>query len=258
MVRRILATALAWSVLLLAVPAAAQEEAPEFGQLYEIFTWNVPPSVTPEWRRNAAKLVEAAEAANISDSWYMYSGASSFTLVYPIENYAALDDPMAFMRQFQGTEGEALFQEAMGALQKLDVRPGMAEIQERVDDWSYEPEGMEAPPSWAHVDDYWVMPGQQEAFGELAEEFVAFLEAIGYPYAVDAHRTHFGKVGRVTVVTFVDDLASFYGENDLRRLVEAAGAEAEWRALVERFAPLVYKIEQRNVRLEPELTYVGD
>lgn len=255
MIRRALAAAVAWS-LLLVVPALAQDEAPERGDLYEVITWNVPPAESEAWRTNVERLAGAAETAGVEDSWYMWSGPSSFTLVYPIDNYAALDDPMAFERQFQGTPAEEAFEQTMEAFNEIEVTPLLSEIVERVDSWSYAPEGAEDRMTWAHIDEYWLQPGAMEGFGELAEEFVALLERIDYPYAIDGHRVHFGDVGRLVYVTFVDDLSSFYGENQLDRAIEAAGAQEEWGALLEKFTPLVRRIEHYDVRFEPDLSHV--
>lgn len=257
MLRRTLATAMAWS-LLLAAPALAQEEAAERGDLFEVVTWNVPPSVAPAWRGHVETLVEAATEADVADTWFMLSGPSTYRLVYPLDDYAELDDPMAFARQFRGTPGEAKFQEAMGALQAIEAHPLMSEIVEHVDSWSYDPSMPVERPRWAHIDWYWLEPGSMEAFGELAQDFVAFVREIGYPYAVDGHRIHFGDIGRVYFVTHVDDLSSYYGENDLERLVEAAGAQERFGELVQRFSSMVYRIEHENLRSEPELSYVGE
>lgn len=257
MLKRFIPLALA---VAFAVPATlnAQESqgGEERGQLIEVTTWNIDPSSNADWETNVKKLVEAAQESEIPYRWAFWQKGSEYTLVYPVENFAYYDTPMQFMRSFSGKPGEAKMQEAMQAFETIEARVVIQELAEYKADWSYEVEGwtMDGTKA-AHMDVMWLKPGSRESFESLTKDWTALVADLDYVYPVDGYEVHFGDVGRVVFVTFVDDLGSYYGENDMAKLVEEKGMGERMQKLIERLDQITYRWDHYDMMFRPDLTY---
>jgi hypothetical protein len=237
--------------------AFAQEEGQyERGQLYSVAEWSVDPAHGMAFEAAVKKVVAAAEQGNIAYRWAFWQNGSDYTLVYPVDSYAYFDDPMAFMKAFMGTPGEALMQEAMAEFEPLHITTLSDEIVEEKADWSYEVEGfMMSSVTVGHLDIMWLKPGAEAKFEQLNKDWSAFFADIDYPYPYVGHEIHFGNTGRVVYVTMIDDLSKYYGENDLMALVEASGLDERWQQLDELFGEVVARWEHRDIWHRPELSY---
>lgn len=257
MLRRIIPLALALAV---AVPASLQaqegREGEERGQLIQVTTWNIEPSSNADWEANVKKLVEAAQESEIPYRWAFWQKGSEYTLVYPVENFAYYDNPMQFMRSFSGKPGEAKMREAMQAFENIEARVVIQELAEQKADWSYEVEGwMMDEMKAGHVDVMWLKPGSMESFEKLNQDWAALTRDLDYPYPYNGYEIHFGDVGRAVFVTLVDDLASYYGENDMMKLVEAKGMGERMQELIDRLDEIAYRWDHYDLRFRPDLSY---
>ena len=88
--------------------------------------------------------------------------------------------------------------------------------------WSYDPgeAGIEEV-GFALMLESWIKPGMQAAFEEVAGEIGIFLAELGGPYPVNAFRTVFGDVGRVTYTVLNDGWADYHGVNSMDAAMEA-------------------------------------
>ncbi len=246
----------------LVVPATVlgQTDDYERGQLYQVSTREVLPAHAEAYESIIEKVVEAAKKGNIGVGyrWAFWSKGSTYTLVYPVANYAYFDTPDQFMRAFEGTEGEALMQEAFAEFENIARTVLMDEISELKAEWSYEPESGGVTTEnlkFGHIDEIWLKSGTDEEFAELNKEWLSLFKDINYPYAYDGHEVHFGDSGRVVYVTFIDDLAEYYGVNDMMALVEAAGATERMEALDARFNAIAERWDHYNMSFMPNMTY---
>lgn len=251
-----LTTLLLVFALMAPVSLIAQEGETERGQLMQVATWEVVPSDAPAFETAVKQVVEAAGKANIPHRWAFWQDGSQYTLVYPVANFAYFDDPMQFVRSFAGTPGEELMQEGMGKMQGLQIYTVAEELAEAKDGWSYEVESFDmANLKYGHMDFIWVKPGMEEEFEELNKEWSAFYTDLGYPYPYVGHETHFGDSGRIVYVTFIDNLADYYGKNDFEKLVEAKGMGERSAKLYERFSAVVRKWHHSTPMFRMDLTY---
>lgn len=245
-------------VFALTVPGwlLAQEGDEERGQLLQVTTWEVLPSDAEAWESGVKKLVEAAGMADIPYRWAFWQEGSTYTLVYPVDDFAYFDDPMQFIRSFAGTPGEAQMQEVMEGFQSLQIYTVIEEVAEVKDEWSYEVDSFDmANMKYGHMDFMWLKPGAYEEFETLNQEWKAFYEELGYPYPYSGHQAHFGKTGRIVYVTFIDNLADYYGKNDFEKLVEAKGMGERAEQLNERFNAVVRKWEHSNATFRRDMSY---
>lgn len=103
------------------VPAdvAAQEDE---GSLVQAVAWEISPADAGKWVGAIEKIVSAAKQANLSRNygWVFYQeDIFRYRLIYPVENLAYFDDPMQWIRQFQGTPGQATLDEAFQTLNAI-------------------------------------------------------------------------------------------------------------------------------------------
>jgi hypothetical protein len=240
------------------MPAKAQEER---GQLWDVQTMSVRPDHMDEFMAQVGQIRAAAEAANLAVEygWYVWVSGFDVMIASMAPDMASFDDPEAWMRQFQGTPGEAMVNQAMGTLMtEVAVQPGAREIYEHVEAWSYAPE--EVPfdePSYAQRYDYWIRPGMYEQFQDVAGRIMAFSAEMGSPYPVNGYRTHFGDAGRVTFLVFHDGWGDFYGEHSFESIVEAAGAAPRWEALMTDLLDCVSGYDASQMALVADLSYTG-
>ena len=243
--------------LMLATHAVAQE-APERGQLYSVELIKVEPSQAAELEASIGMFIEAAQQANVSSDYYWYVWVDHFTyaLAVPVPDMASFDDPMAMMRQFQGTPGEAIVAEADARFSQLDYQVLSREVIELVADWSYAPEGAEQP-GYAEAFDVWFKPNKSEEFDQVIKDIMAFFAELGYPYECRGYRVHFGDAGRASFHFRYASPGPYFGENSIESLIEQRGGGEEWESLIMRFLDVV--IDEKAVRwmFRPELCYTG-
>lgn len=241
--------------------ALAQDEAAEGPrQLAQVTTWQVDAAQIGEWETAIKKVVEAAEAADLGmdRGWLFYqTSPTRYVLVFPVANMAYFDDPDQWMRSFEGTQGEAVLQEAFAMISNVDHRVITNEMIERKSDWSYMPESY-APSGegFVHVEQMWLRPGQQQAFDAVVKEYMAFFASIGYPYQVIGHEVHFGaQSDRVDFAIFADDRAKFYGENNFNTLAEAAGQSGVMESLFAKLTPTIVDWDHMDADYRADLSY---
>ena len=243
--------------LMLATHAVAQE-APERGQLYSVELLKVEPSQAVEFEASIQMFLEAAQQAGVSSDFYWYVWVDHFTyaLAVPVPDMASFDDPMAMMRQFQGTPGQATMEAAEARFSQLDYQVVSREVIERVADWGYAPEGAEQP-GYVEAIDVWFKPNKEEEFNQVIKDIMAFFADLGYPYECRGYRVHFGDAGRASFHFRYASPGPYFGENSIENLIEQKGGGEEWGSLIERFLDLV--IDEKSVRWQfrPGLSYTG-
>jgi hypothetical protein len=162
------------AALLIPRSLIAQEEG-ETGQLILVQEFQVEPSHIAHQNETIAQVVDAAKLTKLTDpgaSWYIWTSGDKYIVVFPIENFAYLDDPMAFQNRFTGTPGEAMMKEAFASMQTIPISNNINEIAMHVPDWSYEPANT-VNFTHARMVEVWLKPGQEEAFGALIKDVMA-------------------------------------------------------------------------------------
>lgn len=251
-----LASLLGATLLLLPQPGAlmAQEEEEQAPGYAYVMTVDVDIADRQAYEEALTGLVKAAGEAGIpaENSWYFWSHASGYTLVYPFKNMAYWDDPGQFWRKFDGTPGEAGLDAFRAAMREIHTEAA-SEITVSDPAWGYWPEGY-TEVKVAHVHNDWLNPGSDAAYDELAKEYIAFLGEIGYPYAVQGHRTLIGG-DKMTWVTFADNLAGYFSEANWEDLIAAADAQEKWDGLIGKWASLVSRYEHMSASYEEEMSF---
>ncbi len=240
------------------VPAAAPAQDEGGGELVHLIKWEVNPADAAKWTEGIQKIVAAAKQAQLSNdySWSFYQeNIFEYRLVYPIKNMAYFDDEMAWMRQFEGTPGQAPL---MAAFQQLNATAATTVsnlVTQSVPGWGYET-GMDmANLPVAHVDEIWLKPGVEEQYDALMKEFMAFVKEMGYPYPMMGFRPRIGGTGEHHIVTWFDSRENFYGENNLDRMIEAKGAQERWTGMLGRFTQLITRAHHFDSDYRPDMSY---
>lgn len=253
--RAILFTFLA--ALLVPLSVQAQEDEDERGQLLFIQTVEVMPEDVMAYESTMGMVVKAAELSHVSADfkWAIMNDNFTYTLVFPIKEFAYFDTPDQWLSQFKDTEGESTLQEAFQKFSEIDMRVVNTEIVEHVEDWSYTPAVELAEADNAHIHSFRIKAGQAEAFGGVAKEIMAFFKELDYPYATAGHRTHFGDTGLATFVIWYDDPGAFHGANDLEALIEKKGMSDKWGELSGRLSKTITGAQHSDGVIKWNMTY---
>jgi len=243
--------------LALAGPLSAQEG---LGQLWEVQTIEVRPDHIDEFMEVVGKIHQAAEASSLAGEygWHIWVDGFDVIIASPASNMASFDDPTAWVREFQGTPGEAILNEAMEAMGDIAATPASREIWEVVEDWSWSPET--APfeqPGHAELFEFWVRPGKMEEFQEVAKEIAAFAGRSGGVYPMTGYRFQFGEVGRAAFIVFLDDWASYYGPNSMESRIAGTPAAAEWEDILTRLRDCITDFDKTQIDYVADLSYTG-
>lgn len=257
MSRTVLAVAL---LLVAALPytAVAQEASPG-GQKLHVATYRVLPADAARFEAATEKLAAAAREIEMDPGygWFYWNDGFDYTLVYPFENMAYWDDPEEWARQFQGTPVEASVNELFAEFGSISSEATALEITETVPNWSYllEEAGASEQSAFIEISEYWIKPGKEMEWDALAQDFVALLAAVDYPYPTIGYRVLFGGAARMIYVTLYDSKVAFYGVNSLDRLLEAKGQTAAMEDLIEKYVAIAVRQEMRHAMAKPAMGY---
>ena len=256
---RTLAIALAASLV---APLGAVAQTDQAGELASVATWEVEPSQFGTFLSIAAKVVQAANQAQLGQaySWSMWHNFYTITLVGPF-NRKELDDPNDWMKQFTGTPGEATLMEAFQEMERtgVQIRNSVNEIHQGVPAWTYEPAGMGQPPlAWVHVMEFWLKSGQQneQAWNTLMGDFKTFFNDVSYPYPIWGNRVRYGDQ-RAIFVTAYDDPGAYHGDKGVQALAAKHNVADRWQSLIERVAQLTVRARDSYHEYLPQASYLG-
>jgi hypothetical protein len=238
--------------------AVAQEASPGGQKLY-VATNRVLPADAARFEATTEKLVAAAREINLDAGygWFYWNDVFDYWLVYPFENMAYWDDPEQWARQFQGTSVEDKVNELFGQFATISMDATANEIVETVPNWSYllEEAGSSEQSAFIEITDIWIKSGKEMEWDALAQEYVALLAELEYPYPTIGYRVMFGGAGRVIYVTLYDSKEAFFGTNSMERLIEAKGQTAAWTALIEKYVSMAAQQEVRHATARPNMGY---
>ena len=253
--RRIISSTLAAAALLFfgALPARAQDP------YIQVQVLEVAPAEISAFVDAVHTLIEAAEAADLSADfgWSVYAEGNRFHVVTSHASMTEFEDEEAFVREFQGTEGEALLGEAFEQFSSLDITASNS-LSRTMPEWSYMPEdGMnEEDMQGVRVFQSWVRGGDnEEAFDENAKAAAALLGEMGWPYPVFASRVVFGEGGLITFAMVHDGLANVYGENAFDGYIETAGIGEKWGELFQARREMIRRNAVLDVTYRADLSY---
>lgn len=251
---RILALTLLW-VVLLAPRAPAQEPS---GVLIQVVALEINPADVAKWTDGVQKIVAAAKQAKLAQNYawsFWQENIFRYRLVYPVANMAYFDDPLQWMRQFQGTPGQATLTAAFEQLNAVQARTVSDMVLQHMPAWSRETALPMANLPYAHVDEFWLKGGTEQQIDALMKDLVAFLSELGYVYPAHGYRPRLGGTGEHLIVTFFDSRENFYGKNDLERLIQTKKASARWQELLTRFTGLTTRAIHYDSDYRPNLSY---
>lgn len=150
-----------------------------------------------------------------------------------------------------------MMQEAWAEYENINSTEVSEQIFERNAEWSYQVEDFDFDKvKYAHVDEVWLKPGpgMDEKFEELNEDWIAFFQALGYPYPYDGYEIHFGDADRIVYVTYIDNLSAYYGANDFMKLVEAKNMGERAKDLDARFNAIAKRWEHHTITYKPRMS----
>ena len=251
--RRIVSSLLLAATLFMLLPVgvvqAQEEEDPGYSLVLVI---EMAPADRATYRGALEDLATAAAEAGVTTPWWAWSHDTGYTVVLAFDEMAWFDDEARFWGQFPESVREA-FQEALSGFD----REVTSEVTRRVPEWSYSPDNPPEDVTVAHVHHDWLKGGAEDAYGELAEDWVAFLGKIGFPYTSNCMRTVVGKQ-KVTCVDFADSLSRYTSDETWDDLIEAAGAREEYQSLLERWRGLVQRWKHGNASFQKSMSYWPD
>jgi hypothetical protein len=249
--RRIVTSLLLAATMFMLLPASAvqaqEEEDPGYAL---VVVSSMAPADRAAYRSAMQDLAAAAAEAGVTNPWWAWSHDAGFTVVVGFEDMSWLGDQSAFWSQFPES-AQAAFRSALAEI----PREVTTEISRQVMSWSYSPaDPLEDEVSVAHVHHDWLKPGAGEAYGQLAEDWVAFLGKIGYPYRTNCMRTVVGAQ-KITCVDFADSMSRYTSDETWDDLIKAAGAEEEYEGLQKRWQGLVARWEHGNASFRKSMSY---
>jgi hypothetical protein len=243
------------------LPLSIQAQEAELGPLTEVAIVKVDPGTLEDYLEVVGMVREAAAAANLDAQWGWQVWLRDFEvgIVSSVTDHALLFDDQAFWRALEGTAGEAMMAAALEKYE-ADVKtiPVSREVWEFEADWSYMPTepGFEEP-GFADMMEFWVKPGMEAEFEEMAVEVRDFLVRLGGPYPVNTFRPWFGDVGRMVYVVFLDDWSEYYGPSSMEAGIAASGLAEEWQALTARYMECLVDSRSSRWTFMSELSYQG-
>jgi len=257
MLRRFFAAAL---LLAASLPhAVAAQEASPGGQKMNVTEYRLLPADAARFEAVAGELVNAAREINLDAGygWFYWNDAFDYTLVYPFENMAYWDDPDQWIRQYQGTSAETNVQELFEEFATIQLEVTENVILETVPNWSYLLEEAVSSEQSAFVlaNNIWLENGSEMKWDALAQDYVALLAEIEYPYPTIGYRVLFGGGAAIRYVTLYDSKVAYYGTNSMDRLVEAKGRMATWEDILERYTLMAAKEEVAHGAAKPNMGY---
>jgi len=248
--RRIFGTLLLAATLFMLLPAPAvqaqEEEDPGYALVLVI---EMAPADRATYRSALEGLAEAAAEAGVTNPWWAWSHDKGYTVVLAFDNMSWFEDQSSFWGQFPES-AQASFRSAMTNV----PREVTTEISQQVMSWSYSPANPVEDVSVAHVHHDWLKPGVGDAYGELMEEWVAFLGKIGFPYQSNCMRTVVGSQ-KITCVDFADSMSRYTSDETWDDLIEAAGAQEEFQGLLERWRGMVMRWEHMSASFQESMSY---
>jgi len=239
---------LCFAIIAAALPLALHAQDATLPRYLEISELAVPMDEARAFEEATTMIVDAARQAGLTAQWGwdIWQEANRYGIVSNLESLALLDDPMVWIRQFEGTPGHAPLMAAFEKTAGMHIS-ARSSIMEIVPDWSYMPAG--APQhAWAQVLSYKPISGSDESLDALIKETVAVLGRAAWPFQVLGSRTRIGE-GAIEFVILFDD--------PVRYETESAKLETNpaWQALGPRFATLLFDADVRRLRHRPDLSY---
>jgi hypothetical protein len=257
MLRRSVAAALLLATVL--PHALAAQEASPGGQKVNVTDYRLLPSDASRFEAVTEELVNAARGINLDPKygWFYWNDAFDYTLVYPFENMAYWDDPDQWFRQYQGTAAETKVQELFEEFATIQWEVTENAILETVPNWSYLLEDAVSNEQSAFVmaNNIWIKNGSEMEWDALAQDYVALLAEIEYPYPTIGYRVLFGGGAAIRYVTLYDSKVAYYGTNSMDRLVEAKGLTETWNDILERYAMMAAKEDVVHGAAKPNMGY---
>jgi len=226
---------------------AQEEEDPGYALVLFI---EIAPADRATYREALEGLAAAAKDAGVTTPWWAWSHSAGFTVVLAIDAMSWFDEELPFWSQFPEADTEA-FQAALSGFD----REVTSEVTQLVPEWSYSPANPPGEINVAHVHHNWLKAGTHQSYGDLAEEWVALLEKIGYPYTSNCMRTVVGPQ-KITCVDFADSLSRYMSDETWDDLIDAADAREEYQALLERWLNMVLRWEHMDANFQENMSYM--
>ncbi len=225
-----------------------------FAQLVKV---RVNPGDIEKWENSVSKLARAAEKSRVSEKidWLIYRETpTNYHIVLISDSLAEMVTTDSFPTFFAGEESEKLFTEGMKELMKTEF-----EILENiVTQQVYSLGTVRSMTTKTHPlgrsVNYWIKPDKEAEFVSALQEYASFLKEIKYPYPVEGFRYALFSPGRYMVVTFPDDWAKFYRENDLETLARKKNALNKLSEIKRRINSTLIRISVDHISFAPELS----
>ncbi len=246
-------------MLVLAVPSylVAQDDYSE-SELVVVTSIRVIPKDAERFSAAVHKIVEAAEQAKLGPDfgWGVWTDEFVYHIVGTEKNMAALDGgDERWMKQFEGTPGQATLAAAFAELTDIPTENLGSEIVQVVPEWSYGLDKIPEQPGFAEVCEYSLASGMDEKWDALYKDYIGILTKLGYPYGHIGHRFRFGSPAAHVGVTIYDSKEYFFGRNDVERLVEQKGMGDAWGKLLADFLPTVTGVSCSHLAYVPDMSY---
>ena len=236
---------------LLPIDAVQAQEEEDTGYAL-VLVIEMAPADRATYREALSDLATAAAAAGVTNQWSAWSHDKGFTVVLSFDKMSWFDEDQPFWSQFPEADQEA-FRAALSGFDRVVT----SEVVQWVPEWSYAPANPSADVSVAHVHHDWLKAGAGDGYGELMEEWVAFLGKIDFPYVSNCMRTVVGTQ-KIICVDMADSMTRYTSDETWDDLIEAAGAEEEFQGLLERWRSMVLRWEHFNASFQKSMSYMPD
>lgn len=250
--RRIFVSLLLAATMFTLLPVDAVQAQEEDTGYALVLVIEMAPADRATYRAALSDLATAAAAAGVTNQWSAWSHDKGFTVVLSFDQMSWFDEEQPFWSQFPEADQEA-FQSALSSFDRVVT----SEVVQWVPEWSYAPANPPADISVAHVHHDWLKSGVGDGYGELAEDWVAFLGKIEFPYVSNCMRTVVGTQ-KVICVDMADSMTRYTSDETWDDLIEAAGAEEEFQGLLERWGSMVLRWEHFDASFQKNMSYMPD
>ncbi len=257
--RKLLSLA-ALSALLLAfaTPVIAQE-----GSMFvQVSSVELAPADADMFLEQVKVVRDAAIETNLDPKyrWDVYRWDNTLYFVSWHETLANLDDPQAFMQEFQGTSAADRVMAAFNKANALHSVSSSSSISMSRPDLSYMPAASAVQPGQhggIYVIEQWPKGDQYQAFEASVKKIMGMLGEMGGVYPVFTSMDVVGDGGVTFAIPF-DNMSNFYGANSLERRLEATGKSAAWGELTRAHQKMLNRTHSQFGMYLPEHSYRPD
>jgi hypothetical protein len=245
-------------VVILCSSTLLAQEKEQKEQLFNVDDYVVNPSMVDEFEAGLKEWVAICAKHKFPYFWNAYSTADfHFYFVWPVENYADIDNMYKAFDELEKKVGEEQMQTLLKRFEGT-YEYFNSSMYYLIPERSYTPESPRLKPeeiNYLRWGFYYLKPGKGGAFAENDKEWIALHKQKNIP---DGYNIYVGDIGTdvpvVVLVTWGKNAADYFTQGAKNE--KTLGEEAQ--ALYKKEQALLRKYESKTGRPRPELSYIPE